>query len=247
VLLAIGRPSEARAACARVHEEAIHCAIDCPAVLPWRTVAALAALTMGEQPDAVRLAREELELAEASGVQAAVGVARRTLGLATTDVDELAAAVHLLSKTPAALEHTRALVDLGASLRRLGSRTEARGLLAEALDRALGAGATTLAERAHVELLATGARPRSLVRTGVDALTPSELRVATLAAQGLTNREIAQHLFVAPKTAETHLYAAFRKLEIRRRADLGSALGRQSSGGPPDAKPPGNRHDRESR
>jgi DNA-binding CsgD family transcriptional regulator len=78
---------------------------------------------------------------------------------------------------------------------------------------------------------ATGARPRRMVRTGVDALTPSELRVARMAATGMTNREIAQALFVTARTVETHLTHAYPKLGIVSREDLGAALAGDRRGG----------------
>jgi DNA-binding CsgD family transcriptional regulator len=95
------------------------------------------------------------------------------------------------------------------------------------LDLAQRCGATALAERAHDELVASGARPRRLVLTGVDALTASERRVAEMASEGLTNREIAQALFVTEKTVEGHLGHAYRKLDIRSRSELPKALIRQ--------------------
>jgi DNA-binding CsgD family transcriptional regulator len=82
-------------------------------------------------------------------------------------------------------------------------------------------------------LLACGARPRRLLRTGVDALTPSELRVAQLAAAGHSNREIAQALFVSRKTVETHLGGIYRKLGVNAREHLAAKL----QDPPPDAKP----------
>src|SRR5207237_6268843 len=85
-------------------------------------------------------------------------------------------------------------------------------------------GAKPLAEHAHTELLATGARPRRLVLSGLEALTPSERRVAEMAADGLSNRDIAQALFVTPKTVEVHLSNAYRKLEISSRSQLPDAL-----------------------
>ena len=86
------------------------------------------------------------------------------------------------------------------------------------------AGAVPLAERALDELRATGARPRKLVSMGVDALTPQERRVAELAAEGHSNPEIAQALFVTRKTVETHLGHAYQKLDIGSREDLAQAL-----------------------
>jgi DNA-binding CsgD family transcriptional regulator len=116
------------------------------------------------------------------------------------------------------------MTDLGALLRRANRRTEARGYLAVALEVAHRAGARPLARRAETELRAAGARPRRLVRTGREALTASEHRVAELAAQGLTNREIAQGLFVTARTVEGHLTNVFRKLHLGSRTELASAL-----------------------
>jgi DNA-binding NarL/FixJ family response regulator len=75
------------------------------------------------------------------------------------------------------------------------------------------------------ELAATGARPRTPRQTGVEALSPSERRVAQLAAEGLSNRDIAQALFVTTKTVEVHLSAVYRKLGITSRAELPGVLG----------------------
>ena len=85
-------------------------------------------------------------------------------------------------------------------------------------------GASPLAARAESELLATGARPRRIALSGVESLTPSERRVAELAAEGPTNREIAQTLFVTPKTVEVHLSSVYRKLGISSRSQLAGAL-----------------------
>jgi len=93
------------------------------------------------------------------------------------------------------------------------------------MDLAHACGAKALAERARTELLATGARPRRLAVSGADALTPSERRVVELAAQGLTNRRIAQDLFVTTATVETHLRHAFRKLDVKSRAELADLSG----------------------
>ena len=130
----------------------------------------------------------------------------------------------MLDGSPSPLEHARALTDLGAALRRGSRRSDARPPLRRALELAHRCGATALAERAHAELLATGARPRRAVLSGLEALTASERRVAEMAAEGLTNREIAQALFVTEKTIEWHLGQAYRKLEIGSRTELAGAL-----------------------
>jgi DNA-binding CsgD family transcriptional regulator len=90
-----------------------------------------------------------------------------------------------------------------------------------------GCGATRLAERATIELAATGARPRRLRAVGRDALTPSEQRIARMAADGLSNREIAQALFVTAKTVENHLGHIYQKLGVDGRRALAGALERE--------------------
>jgi DNA-binding CsgD family transcriptional regulator len=132
--------------------------------------------------------------------------------------------VAVLRGSPAQLERGHALCELGAALRRSGHRTAARGPLAEALDLAAHCGARALAVRAREELKSLGARPRNEWRTGVEALTPRELRVARLAAEGRTNREIAQALYVTPKTVEGHLARVYGKLGISGRGQLAQGL-----------------------
>jgi DNA-binding NarL/FixJ family response regulator len=156
-----------------------------------------------------------------------VGVALRTQGLIAGGSDGLTLlerAVETLADSPARLEHARALCELGAARRRARQRVAAREPLRQALERAHRLGADALAERARTELLATGARPRRLVHTGRDALTPSERRVCEMAARGLTNRTIAQALFVTMRTVEVHLNHAYAKLDISSRAHLAAAL-----------------------
>jgi len=116
------------------------------------------------------------------------------------------------------------LVELGAALRRANRRREAREPLREGLDLAHRCGATALAERARTELGAAGARPRKTVLWGIESLTPSELRVARMAAEGMTNREIAQSLFVTTKTVETHLRHVYQKLDVAGRGGLTGVL-----------------------
>ena len=199
----------------------------CPGYLHWRSEAALAYLLLGEQDEAQALATEEVELARAFGGQRALGIALRAAGI----IEGGAAGEELLREAVAAheqagvkLDHARSLVDLGALLRRANKRSEARDVLRQALDIAHRLGARPLAERAETELRATGARPRRVVLTGLEALTASERRVAELAAQDLTNREIAQQLFVTARTVEGHLTSVFRKLRITSREELSAAL-----------------------
>ena len=203
-----------------------------PALVAWRSDAALAYLGLGEQRDAARLAADELELARALGAPRALGVSLRVAGVVQRGeggVELLRQAVAVLEGTPATLEHSRALTDLGSALRRAGQRSSARRVLESAMDSASRCGATALAERARAELRILGAKPRRLVVSGIDSLTASERRVADMAAEGHTNREIAQALFVTSRTVETHLTHVYRKLSIQRREQLAEALARAAS------------------
>jgi DNA-binding CsgD family transcriptional regulator len=196
-------------------------------ILQARSGAALACLRLGEQELAQELAGSELADARAFGAPRALGVALRVAGLARGGTQGLALleeSVAVLRESPALLDRAHSLAEFGSALRRLGRRAAAREPLAEALDLAASCGARPLAARAHEELRATGARPRSEWRSGVEALTPSELRVARMAAEGRTNREIAQELYVTTKTVESHLARVYDKLDIARRSDLAQGL-----------------------
>jgi DNA-binding CsgD family transcriptional regulator len=201
--------------------------ISCPSYLSWRSEAALAHLALGSHEEAERLAAEELQLARTFGTPRVLGVACRAAGLAAGgDRGELLLreAVDQFARGEARVDRAQALADLGAMLRRRNRRTEARGLLREALDVAHRAGAGSIADQAETELRATGARPRRAVLTGLDSLTASERRIAEYAGQGLTNREIAQTLFVTTRTVEGHLTSIFRKLQLDSRNELPAAL-----------------------
>jgi DNA-binding CsgD family transcriptional regulator/predicted negative regulator of RcsB-dependent stress response len=192
-----------------------------------RSGAARALLLLGERERARELAQSELEDVSAFGTPRALGVALRTAGLAeggNSGLDLLEKSADALRSSPALLERAHSLVELGAALRRSGRRAAAREPLAEGLDLAARSGARPLSRRAREELKATGARPRRDWRTGVEALTPSELRVVRLAAEGRSNREIAHQLYVTPKTVEGHLSRAYTKLGIGGRDQLSVVL-----------------------
>jgi DNA-binding NarL/FixJ family response regulator len=131
----------------------------------------------------------------------------------------------VLEGSTARLEHAKALAALGSSLRRARRPSESREPLRRALELAAGSGAEGLAAAVRAELLAVGARPRRDAQSGVESLTPGERRVADLAVAGRSNREIAQELYVTPKTVEVHLSNAYRKLGIRSRRELERAMG----------------------
>jgi DNA-binding CsgD family transcriptional regulator len=189
----------------------------------WREYAVPALVRLGEVERARSLAAEELDLAHATGVARAVGIAERVAAPTEPrerELELLAHAVELLEPTPARLEHARALVDFGAALRRAGKRRDAQVQLRPALELAHRCGASGLAARAREELVAAGARPRRPVFTGLESLTAAERRVARHAADGHSNREIAETLFITQRTVETHLRHTFQKLGITSRSEL---------------------------
>ena len=198
-----------------------------PAPSHWRSSAALALQRIGDLDQARRLAAEEIEAARAFGTPRATGVALRVAGTvapAEDAVSLLQESVEALQGSPAALERARARVALGGALRRRGERVAARDPLRTGLDDARRCGATPLANFAHDELIAAGARPRRDELSGLASLTASERRVADLAAEGSTNRQLAQALYLSPKTVEMHLSRVYRKLDISSRGDLATAL-----------------------
>jgi DNA-binding CsgD family transcriptional regulator/tetratricopeptide (TPR) repeat protein len=200
---------------------------DNPADLPWRRYAVEGLMLLGRHTDAAALGSEELGIAERWGAPASVAACLRTLGnvLGAKDgIGLLRKAVGIAADSGAQIQHARALVDLGAALRRANKRAEARERLREGAELGYRLGTAALVERANAELAATGARPRKEPVGGVYALTASERRVAELAAQDKSNKEIAQALFVTVKTVEVHLSSVYRKLAINSRRQLTAAL-----------------------
>jgi ATP/maltotriose-dependent transcriptional regulator MalT len=225
--LARGRPSEALADTLTAGQIVVATGSTCPGYLAWRSAAALAHAALGEREEGLRLALEEVELARAFGAQRTLGVALRAAGAVAGGADGeayLREAVQCLERAGIALERARALAELGVLVRATGRRAEARAMLREALDVAHHAGAAPLADVAEAELRATGAKPRRVALSGVEALTASERRVAELAGDGLTNREIAQALFVTMRTVEGHLTRVFAKLDLSSREELPDVL-----------------------
>ncbi len=197
--------------------------------VPWRTEAARALLVLGDREQAARLVAEHEGDARRWGTDSAVGGWLHADGLSTADdtvaVVRLQEAVEVLARSPARLDHARVVVDLGVRARQAGARIRAREHLQTGLELARACGATALTIRAHDELRVAGARPRQLQFSGVEALTASERRVCDLAAAGRSNREIAQELFVTPKTVENHLGRAYGKLGIGSRDELAETIG----------------------
>ena len=199
--------------------------LDHPVILPWRTELARAQARLGERERAVELALQEAELTQRLGSARAHGIALAiagTIARGQRGIELLRRAVEVLVGTPAALEHTRALVELGATLRRERERAAAREPLRRALHEATKLGAAPLAQRAADELRATGAHPRRVALEGIESLTDTEQRIAQLAASGLSNRQIADAVVITGKTVEWHLGRIYAKLGIASRGELQS-------------------------
>ena len=224
LLLAEGRAEEALAVAEAAGSHADR--IVNPAWLPWRTLKARALDRLGRTEEALEIALEELPFAQAWGAPSTVAQTQRVIGTIERDagVERLREAVATVAGSPARLEHAKCLAALGSAMRRARQPTEAREPLREALELAFLCGAPRLADEVRTELNAAGVRPRTEALSGPAALTAKERKVASLAADGQTNRDIAQTLYVTPKTVEVHLTNAYRKLGIRSRRELSEAL-----------------------
>jgi DNA-binding CsgD family transcriptional regulator len=199
-----------------------------PALAPWRTLAAASAVLLGDEPRAVELIDEELKLAKVFQLPVPLAMALRTRAMLPHDVagviEDLEQAAAILADADSPLEHATTLHLLGGTYRRAGQRQQARRPLRLALDIANRTDAILLEQLIRAELYAVGARPRRASLTGRTALTPRELRIAKLAANGCTNRQIAETLFLTQNTVAWHLKHVFRKLGIDTRADLERGL-----------------------
>jgi DNA-binding CsgD family transcriptional regulator len=223
--LAVGDPGTALAQARRMQSEEQAIGGNSVAV-SWRGPAALALARLGRQDEAREVADEQLAAARAFGAASELGAALRVVARldGARRLDHLDEAVAVLEASPARLQLAGALADLGEALGVAGRRTDAREPLTRALELAEACAARPLAQRAADGLGALGDRPRRMADAGVDELTASERRVAQLAATGRTNREIAQELFVTPKTVENHLRHAYAKLGVGGRRELAGVL-----------------------
>jgi len=206
-----------------------------PGWIPWRSAVAFKHARDGRLSHADALVDEQLRWARRFGAGRALGSTLRAKAASTPDARDkvalLTEAVAVIDSSKLRLESARALIDLGTALAQAGEQEHARTVLRRGATLASQSGAQRLVEEAGAQLRATGARPRRLGRTGIDSLTPAELKVAQLAAMARTNQAIADELFVSIKTVEGHLAKAYRKLGIRSRRELGEALRSVSSDG----------------
>ena len=193
----------------------------------WRTHAVPALASLGEHERAKALAREQLTFARRAGVAGVLGMSLRAAARVSGEDEALVLleeAISILEPSPARLELAYALADLGAALSRAGRRREGRDAGRRAIELADRCGAIVLAEAARAELQAGPGRRARVELKGPNALTAAEWRVCRQAAEGHTNREIAQALFVTEKTVERHLSSAYHKLGIRSRFQLAAAI-----------------------
>jgi DNA-binding SARP family transcriptional activator/DNA-binding CsgD family transcriptional regulator len=224
LLLAEGRYEEAVEAGDEIGRRFPHWSF--PPASRWRACTALALHALGRIDEAVAVASEELSLARACGAPSGLGRALRVLGTVQGD-DGFAAlweALDVLEGTPSRLEHARALAALGAQLRRSGVVEESQTHLVRALELAEVCGAGSVSEFARAELVESGVEPSVSAPSGIRALTDTQRRVAVLAAEGHSEREIAQAMFVTPNAVDFQLGDVYRKLGVSTRDELAVAL-----------------------
>lgn len=227
--LAEGRPEEAVRYLLRVESDKSDLGLTNPACFHHLEPAVDALRALGRPADALELAELNLRRAGAWGSPITLALARGALARCVPNrqaVELLNQAVTLLAPSAPNLYHAQLLRDLGPALVVANRRQEAAAALGAALDEATQIGAERIAKEAHVELRALGRRPRRPAIHGVDALTPAEKRIATLAARGDSNKMIASLLHLSVRTVENHLRHVYQKLSTdrsgltMRRADL---------------------------
>ncbi|MGZ4769486.1 MAG: AAA family ATPase [Ilumatobacteraceae bacterium] len=198
-----------------------------PTFAPWRAGRSAALAGLGRKTEGASLARENLKLAWAFGCPITIAEALACVARfqpPEDQVDLLNEAVELVAGTDAELLRCNLLIDLGFARHYAGDAPAARTAFRDGADQATRLGVTRLAGMAGRGLLACGGRPRRLQTSGLESLTPAELRVVKLAADGCTNVSIATSLFINLKTVESHLTRAYKKLGIGDRAELKAAL-----------------------
>jgi DNA-binding CsgD family transcriptional regulator len=219
----LGRYDEARVAALRVTEYPHDLSTS-----NWGTVELIEAAVRAGTPELAADARVHLaETARVCGTDWSVGIAARSEALLADDdrAEELyVEAVDRLGRSRIAIDLARAHLLYGEWLRRQRRRTDARSQLRLAHGLFSEFGMEAFAERARIELEATGEHARSRTVDTLDQLTPQEAQISRLVAQGHTNREIAAQLFISPSTVEYHLRKAFRKLGVKSRTQLANRL-----------------------
>jgi DNA-binding CsgD family transcriptional regulator len=183
-------------------------------------------LRAGRREEAEKVATAFETIAAAKGQPWALARAARCRALVDENDGSFEHALELHAQTADAFERARTELAYGARLRRAGLRVRARERLRAAHETFDALGAKPWADLARAELAATGETARRRDAAGLDELTPQELQISLLLAEGRTTRETAAALFLSPKTIEYHLRNVYRKLAIRSRDELRQALGR---------------------
>lgn len=196
-----------------------------PVLVPWWLDVVTLTMRLGRPGEAAEFAERGADAALGWDTPAARGYALLARGLSAGHAETLEQAVAELGEAGARLHEALALIALGDVLLRGQHERAARKHLRAAMDIAVRCGASRAADRARELLTAAGGRVSAVHASAKDALTGGERRVAELAAAGLTNREIAEKLFVAVRTVESHLSKAYRKLGAQTRAELTAQLG----------------------
>jgi len=234
--LARGRATDAIAEleeCGRLSHAA---GLEDPTIVPWASDLVESYVMAGRSEPAQKVCEELDRRALRSGVDLPLALAARCRGLTVADAFdehfECALAHH--DRCTAPLERARTLLAYGSRLHRARRRLEARERLREALDAFQDLGAVPWAERARAELRAAGGVRRRTRAADDDELTAQEARIAGCVARGATNREVAEELFLSPKTVEFHLGRVFRKLGIRSRTELAVLVAEGEAGFDPD-------------
>lgn len=205
-----------------------------PALIPWRSEAAQDLFNLGAREEAIRMAEKEVCFARRWGAPGAIGHSLRILGKISRGNDGKVAlyeATEILSDSNVRLEYAKTLRDLGV-LERRDNLSQARAHFYKALDLANQCNARRLISCLGEELKIAGAWPRRRAVSGPSSLTPSETRVALLAADGKNNREIAQDIYVTTKTVEAHLGNVYRKLSVKNRKEMKAVIESSSLGLP---------------
>ncbi|WP_308103156.1 AAA family ATPase [Streptomyces sichuanensis] len=194
-----------------------------PVLAPWWLPATTTLVRMGRTGDATAVVESVEPHIRRWGTPRAHGIgliAAAVVAEGRVRVDRLAEAVDVLADSPARLEHAKATYQLGHELLARGDARAARRHLRQSIELATRCGYHALSAVARTQLLTAGGRMSQIAVSPLDSLTDSERRIATLARGGISNREIAEALFITPRTVEMHLTNVYRKLDVRGRADL---------------------------
>lgn len=215
--------------------------MDVPTLVPWRTEAAQIYLRMGDNARAQELAQTQLSRLR-SGDSVTRGLSMRILA-ATQDfprrLSTLREAADMLENCGDRLELARVLADLSRTHQSIGQHGVARIHARRALRLARECGADAIRWTMLPDLAAVDAGVSNRVSTDLDRITElsdAERRVATLAAEGYTNRQMAKRLFITISTVEQHMTRIYRKLGVTRRAELVSVLDEALTGATGNSK-----------